>query len=156
MRRRVNRRALPSGNWVANEGEMAPIQVMSRIPIQEVVDNDHDGFIIAKIMASSCAATMLLQVDRTNAGRHRLGLLRLSSRVGKQADQCKRLPATVCWKPWRRWTWKCAMRWSPSLMDNIKWRINQEYTHNDLQAILYSVGRRISIALRMERKWKTK
>lgn len=49
---------------------------------------------------------------------------------------------------------------SPLLLDDMNWRVSEEYSHSDHQAILYSIGRRISPApMRMrtyERKWKTK
>lgn len=49
---------------------------------------------------------------------------------------------------------------SPSLMANINWRVSEEYTHSDHQAIRYSIGQQNPVAVSRtrtgERKWKEK
>lgn len=49
---------------------------------------------------------------------------------------------------------------SPSLMGDMNWRVSEEFTYSDHQAIRYSIGKRFPTAIRQtkvrERRWKTK
>ena len=40
---------LDNGNWVADRAGMAALHVMGRYPIQEIISNSSEGFVIVKI-----------------------------------------------------------------------------------------------------------
>ena len=58
-----------NGHWAADRTEMAAIHVMGRFPIQEIVENSAEGFVIAKINGiffCSCYAVPRWNVEQYN------------------------------------------------------------------------------------------
>lgn len=182
-----------NGNWVADKARIAAIQVTGGFPIQEVVDNDHEGFVIAKIngvFVCSCYAPPRWTPEQYNrmldlltdkligrapvviGGDFNAWAVEWGSRLTNARGYCllealAKLNVKVCnegsvstfRKDGRESTIDVTFC-SPSLMNNMNWRVSEEYTHSDHQSIHYSVGRRISALpstrRTCERKWKTK
>lgn len=181
-----------NGNWVADRTGMAAIQVMGRFPIQEVVENSSEGFVIANIngvFICSCYAPPRWTVEQFGqmldrltdkligrspviiAGDFNAWAVEWGSRVTNTRgsilqEALAKLDVRLCNEgsvsTFRRNGRESIIDvtfCSPSLAANMNWRVSEEYTHSDHQAIRYRIGQRNPASTRGrttgERKWKT-
>ncbi|XP_053692493.1 uncharacterized protein LOC128740942 [Sabethes cyaneus] len=163
-----------NGNWIADRAGMAAILVTGRYPIQEVVTNRYEGFVVAKIngvFVCSCYAPprwtleqfcrMLDELTGELIGRRPIVI---GGDFNAWATEDVRTPEEPAYlKHWQRSkdgresiidVTFC----SPSLRTDINWRVCEEFTYSDHQAIRYTIGQRNPVAAQTgrirERQWK--
>lgn len=164
------------GNWIADNAKTAAIWTTGGHPIQQVVYQADEGFVIAKIneiFICSCYAPPRWTIEQFNqmldrlidelsdrspviiAGDFNAWAVEWGSRFTSQRGQnlleaLARLNVDLANEgstSTYRWEGRESIVdvtfCSPALMQNMNWRVCEEYTHSDHQAIRYNIGGRI-------------
>ena len=179
--------------WVADKAGLAVILATGKYPIQEVVSNSCEGFVIARINGvyiCSCYAPPRWTMDQFNemldklttdlndrrpvviAGDFNAWAVEWGSRLTTTRganlleaiaglDLVLANEGTVStFRKLGRESIVDVTFCSPSLAGQLNWRVSENYTHSDHQAVCYVVGRRAPSTRRdtrtQARRWKTK
>ncbi|XP_053691536.1 uncharacterized protein LOC128740052 [Sabethes cyaneus] len=180
-----------NGNWIADRAGMAAILVTGRYPIQEVVTNRYEGFVVAKIngvFVCSCYAPprwtleqfcrMLDELTGELIGRRPIVIggdfnawatewgsrctnargASLLEALATLEVELSNVGTTSTFRRDGRESIIDVTFCSPSLRTDINWRVCEEFTYSDHQAIRYTVGQRNPVAAQTgrirERQWK--